>query len=154
MKVLNLIFICVTAFSLTACTLELSENSSTESGTSIPIDLEGYLGPYSGVMISYSDTGFFGSMPHEGKILKDDTGTFYTDLMDVPLDSIQYFFKWRINQLVEYDLDTTGPIYTYKISTTVKGDSFIRVFEEIHKFPDTAKESYFKHITRMIKDNK
>lgn len=154
MKLLKLFLLSATTFSFTACSLESSENNSIHSEDSVSINLDQFIGSYSGLLEAYVDSGFYDSMLHEGRILKDDTGVFYTDLTDEPIDSIKYYFKWRINQLVEDEIDTSDPIHTYKMSTIVRGDSFIRVFENIHKYPDTAKEPYFKHITRMIKTTK
>lgn len=154
MKSLNLFVLSAVTFSFVACSLNSSENSLTESEDSASINLDQFIGSYSGLLEAYGDSGFYDSMAHAGRILKDDTGVFYTDLTDVPIDSIRYYYKWRINQLYEDEIDTNDPVHTYKMSTIIRGDSFIRVFENIHKYPDTAKEPYFKHITRMVKYNK
>lgn len=154
MKPLNLLLLSAAIFSFVACSLESREINSSQSKDSVSINLDQFIGYYSGLLETYGDSGYYDSMLHEGRILKDDAGVFYTDLTDEPIDSIEYYYKWRINQLTEYEIDTNDPIHTYKVSTIVKGDSFIRVLENIHKYPDTAKEQYFKHVTRMIKTKK
>lgn len=151
MKPLKLFLLSAVTFNFISCSLESIEISSHYSKDSTSINLDQFIGSYTGLLEAYNDSGFYDSISLDGRILKDDTGVFYTDLTDEPLDSIKYYFKWRINRLVEDETDTNNPIFTYKMSTIVRGDSFIRKFEEIHKYPDTAKEPYLKHITRMIK---
>lgn len=154
MKPLNLIIFTLVAFGFAKCTLNSNESISAESEISTSINLDEFIGSYSGLLVGYNDSGLLDSMAHEGRILKDDSGVFYTDLTDEPIDSIQYFYKWRIHSLVENELDTNDPYFIYKVSTTLKGDSFIRVFEDIHKYPDTAREPYFKNVAKMVKSNK
>jgi hypothetical protein len=133
MKVLNLIFISVTAFSLTACSVSsdsdevLTENLNQYTGI-----YEGYAAEYLGDSIIRSDSSF------KDRIWMDDTGLFWSPILgeiDSIADDIKFSSRMRFNDEMESQDTFEDAKFIFTIHSTLLDGNLIKEMDVRPKNP-------------------
>jgi hypothetical protein len=133
MKVLNLIFISVTAFSLTACSVSsdsdevLTENLNQYTGI-----YEGYAAEYLGDSIIRSDSSF------KDRIWMDDTGLFWSPILgeiDSIADDIKFSSRMRFNDEMESQDTLEDSKFIFTIHSTLLDGNLIKEMDVRSKNP-------------------
>jgi hypothetical protein len=133
MKVLNMIFMSVTAFSLAACSVSsdsdevLTENLNQYTGI-----YEGYAAEYLGDSIIFSDSSFM------DRIWMDDTGLFWSPILgeiDSVADEIKYSNRMRFNDEMETHYTLEDAKFIFTIHSTLLDGNLIKEMDVRSKNP-------------------
>jgi hypothetical protein len=148
MKVLNLIFISVTAFSLTACSVSsdsdevLTENLNQYTGI-----YEGYAAEYLGDSIIRSDSSF------KDRIWMDDTGLFWSPILgeiDSIADDIKFSSRMRFNDEMESQDTFEDAKFIFTTHSTLQDGNLIKEMDVRSKNPT---EYPYRRFTLSLQKN-